>query len=239
MGPILGSALIGVAGNLLGSSISDRSNRRAEEESRLFEAGERAADRDLQREFATHGVRWRVDDARSAGLHPLAALGAQVTPYTPLGQSGQTFSGSTKGDAIRASGAALAESIGRSERDKAETRLLNAQADLVTQQAADSTAARLTQDQSAQLADSVLPVDVKPPQLTTHRRMFGNDILSNPGFTDAQSDEDRSGELVSAFKGFLTELADYKYTVEQDFKNFRPRKPPVGEKNMWRYRFLK
>lgn len=32
---------------------------------------------DLQREFAQHGIRWRVEDARAAGLHPLAALGMQ------------------------------------------------------------------------------------------------------------------------------------------------------------------
>lgn len=35
-------------------------------------------DRDFQREFAQHGVRWRVEDARRAGIHPLAALGAQT-----------------------------------------------------------------------------------------------------------------------------------------------------------------
>lgn len=36
-----------------------------------------------QKEFAQHGISWRVDDARQAGLHPLAALGAQVTSFSP------------------------------------------------------------------------------------------------------------------------------------------------------------
>lgn len=38
---------------------------------------------DAQREFAQNGIRWRVADAKAAGLHPLAALGAQTTSYSP------------------------------------------------------------------------------------------------------------------------------------------------------------
>lgn len=36
-------------------------------------------DRDLQREYARNGIQWRVADARAAGIHPLAALGAQTS----------------------------------------------------------------------------------------------------------------------------------------------------------------
>jgi len=37
---------------------------------------------DLQREFARNGLRWRMEDAKAAGLSPLAALGAN-TPSAP------------------------------------------------------------------------------------------------------------------------------------------------------------
>lgn len=37
----------------------------------------------LQKEFAQHGIRWRVADAKAAGLHPLYALGAQLPTYQP------------------------------------------------------------------------------------------------------------------------------------------------------------
>lgn len=37
----------------------------------------------LQKDFAQHGLRWRVEDAKRAGIHPLYALGAQVSPYSP------------------------------------------------------------------------------------------------------------------------------------------------------------
>jgi len=37
-----------------------------------------------QREFAQQGVRWRVEDAKRAGIHPLAALGAQTASFSPV-----------------------------------------------------------------------------------------------------------------------------------------------------------
>lgn len=37
----------------------------------------------LQREFAQNGIRWRVEDAKAAGLHPLAAIGAAGSTYSP------------------------------------------------------------------------------------------------------------------------------------------------------------
>lgn len=36
-----------------------------------------------QKEFAQNGIRWRVADAKAAGIHPLAALGAMPANYTP------------------------------------------------------------------------------------------------------------------------------------------------------------
>ena len=36
-----------------------------------------------QKEFAQNGIRWKVVDAKAAGLHPLAALGASTAQYTP------------------------------------------------------------------------------------------------------------------------------------------------------------
>lgn len=37
----------------------------------------------FQREMAQHGIRWRVEDAMAAGLHPLFALGAQLPGGSP------------------------------------------------------------------------------------------------------------------------------------------------------------
>lgn len=39
----------------------------------------------MQREFAKNSIRWKIEDARAAGLHPLAAIGATGSSFTPVG----------------------------------------------------------------------------------------------------------------------------------------------------------
>lgn len=38
----------------------------------------------MQKEFAKNGIRWRVEDAQKAGVHPLYALGAQTHSFSPV-----------------------------------------------------------------------------------------------------------------------------------------------------------
>lgn len=70
---ILAAAGLTAGANLVGGLIGASESRRA---------AERNAN--LQREFAQHGVRWRVQDAQAAGIHPLAALGMSPTEATPV-----------------------------------------------------------------------------------------------------------------------------------------------------------
>lgn len=37
-----------------------------------------------QKEFAQHGVQWKADDARAAGLHPLYAMSASTPTFAPV-----------------------------------------------------------------------------------------------------------------------------------------------------------
>lgn len=71
--PAIIGAGISAAGNLLGGLFGNSSARRSE-----------ARQLKYQKEFAQMGIRWRVNDAREAGLHPLYALGAQVPSYSPV-----------------------------------------------------------------------------------------------------------------------------------------------------------
>lgn len=73
MDPIIGGALISGASSLLGGAFSSSSNLKATK-----------AQIAAQREFAQHGVSWRVADAKAAGLHPLAALGMQPANFSPV-----------------------------------------------------------------------------------------------------------------------------------------------------------
>lgn len=49
----------------------------------LFGRSQQKANLKAQKEFAQHGIRWKVEDAKAAGLHPLAALGAQTHSFSP------------------------------------------------------------------------------------------------------------------------------------------------------------
>ncbi len=49
---------------------------------------------DMQREFAQNSIQWRVNDAKKAGIHPVAALGSQGISYNPSYVGGDDFGGS-------------------------------------------------------------------------------------------------------------------------------------------------
>lgn len=67
------SAIGSIVGGLLGqSSQDDQMNKQIA----------------AQREFAQHGIRWRVEDATKAGVHPLFALGANTHSFSPIGIGG-------------------------------------------------------------------------------------------------------------------------------------------------------
>jgi len=51
----------------------------------------------LQKDFAQHGIQWRVEDAKAAGIHPLAALGAQTTSFSPISVGGDPLAAGISG----------------------------------------------------------------------------------------------------------------------------------------------
>lgn len=69
---ITGGDLLDVAGGLINSK-EQRDSAKAQAE----------ANTASQREFAQHGIRWKVEDAKAAGLHPLYALGGAGASYAP------------------------------------------------------------------------------------------------------------------------------------------------------------
>lgn len=61
-----------------------------------------------QRKFAQKGIRWKVRDARKAGIHPLAALGAQTVSFAP------SFVGATQaGQGVADAAASMGQGITR------------------------------------------------------------------------------------------------------------------------------
>lgn len=85
-------ALIGAGASLLGGALGRKSAQK-----------QNAQNIALQREFAQHGIRWKVRDAKEAGIHPLYALGAQTHSFTPV----------SAGDPLGAAIADAGQGIGR------------------------------------------------------------------------------------------------------------------------------
>lgn len=86
------------------------------------------ANKDMQYDFAKQGIRWKVEDAQAAGIHPLYALGAQTISPSP------SFVGSTLGNSISNAGQDISRAINSTrtagERRLAELQLSSAKADL-------------------------------------------------------------------------------------------------------------
>lgn len=78
-----------------GGIYSNRQNRKASE--RAYQQ---------QKEFAQMGIRWRVEDAKAAGLHPLYALGAQPLQFSP------TFAMDSVGPSLAQAGQTLGRAVG-------------------------------------------------------------------------------------------------------------------------------
>lgn len=69
----IGGALIGSVGSLIGGHQSSVNAEKLQQMN--YQA---------QKEFAQNGIRWKVADAKAAGIHPLYALGASTASYSPV-----------------------------------------------------------------------------------------------------------------------------------------------------------
>lgn len=65
-------ALVGAGASLIGGLLGKSSTEKAN-----------AQNIRLQKQFAQEGIRWKVEDAKKAGIHPLYALGAQTHSFAP------------------------------------------------------------------------------------------------------------------------------------------------------------
>jgi len=115
-------AAVGAAVDAISSWHSGKKNREA-----VNHANESNAD--LQRSFAQQGIQWRVNDAKAAGLHPLYALGANISGASPSFTVGAGPDYSSMGQNIsRAVDAATSAEEDRALKS-AQLKVLEAQAD--------------------------------------------------------------------------------------------------------------
>lgn len=68
--------LLGAAGNVIGGLFGQQSAQRIAQQNIA-----------AQQDFAKHGVQWKVEDARAAGINPLVALGANTSSFSNIAGS--------------------------------------------------------------------------------------------------------------------------------------------------------
>lgn len=71
------------AANIAAQQQMNAANIAAAERNNQLTLQDKARDRELQTVFAQQGIRWKADDARAAGIHPLYAMGANTVSYAP------------------------------------------------------------------------------------------------------------------------------------------------------------
>lgn len=234
-------AILGFAGKALDSWSSSSNAKEANA------TNERIAAQNIanQREFAQQGIRWKVADAQAAGLHPLAALGAQtnsfsnvvggdhVSPKTDFGGMGQDIgraidAGSTAAERQDRMGQAIARTaqVFSLEKMNLENEVLKNQVTLTRAQLPPpfppSALAHLSR--SPRRSDQGHPIDEKKieqqasdaPALERYKLM-GVPLLSDPSMTDGQAVADRLGESepLEFMTAIANTLADIKFTAQQ------------------------
>lgn len=83
-------AVAAVAGSMLSKKSSDKAaaaQERAYDQQTQAQVEMNEANLAAQKEFAQHGIRWKVEDAKQAGLHPLFGAGLTGASFSPSFQA--------------------------------------------------------------------------------------------------------------------------------------------------------
>lgn len=114
LNPPIASAIIGSSGNYLAAKEDNRVGQSLERERQAHERGMFEANARLQREFAKMGIRWKAEDAKAAGLHPLSVLGTNTASGSPIHVSGGSYGRgrrSPRGELYRSMGQNLSRAM--------------------------------------------------------------------------------------------------------------------------------
>lgn len=193
--PMLLPALIGAAGSI-GAGIIGNMGKEKEIAN--------------QKQFAKEGIRWRVEDARAAGIHPALAMGANVPSYTPvgLGSDGAEAVSSMGQDISRAVSATMtlpekADAFAQTSQ-RLQLENMSLQNDLLRAEILG-----LTRPSSPPfpLSDGGYPIAGQPASGSIRTPVFGGDMkVTTPGA--AQTAEDNYGEPFGWLYGLGAFLED-------------------------------
>lgn len=202
--------LIGAAANIAGGFINKGSQDEANRSNREIAI----KNIKLQKRFAQEGVRWKVEDARQAGIHPLYALGAQTHSFSPV--SAGAVADSSLGSGIAAAGQDLSRAVNatRTAPERIEARALTRlqleglALDNDIKRATYASAVQRLQQASNPPIPAIGPFEVpeaKKAEERTPLMLEGNRVQTSPGTSPGKAWEDQLGDDLFS-PGFLPNL---------------------------------
>lgn len=215
IGKFLGSAVLGPLGGQLGSSVGSFVDDKV---LGIGPGAQQRANYEAQKEFATHGIRWKVADAKAAGIHPLFALGGNTASYSPnpivAGDYGVGASGQNIGRAIEAK-QTPGERIANNWNEEISRERALLENELVRTQIASAQLALKKQAAQPPPLPAVTTVKqgVKPVSPKQGTQAFGLTVEPFPGNANAEDLEARYGELGGSIVGLANLPADVLYTL--------------------------
>lgn len=222
--------------DILGSLISSGTNYILGKEQIKAQQEMAAQNIALQKDFAQQGISWKVQDAKNAGIHPLAALGAQTSSFSPVsvGTVDMSNVGQDLGRAVKAMAAEqdreeqakgeatkIALQKGKLENDILKTEVASRRARMSQESGQVGPPVPLPRSGPVRTVDGLAVSDDKVKQSEddipslAKFRPGGVPLKTNPYFADAQKMEDRYGEFAGDVFGLGNLPADMIYTLGQ------------------------
>lgn len=171
----------------------------------------------MQKQFAQEGIRWKVADAKEAGIHPLYALGANTVSFSPVSISGGSPSnwsetlGSMGQDISRAVGATRTEGERMSSAQEMlhRTQIEGAQLDNdIKKTELASRVQKLTQAGNPPPLPGEVPRAKEYEEIPQLRGDLGP-IHTNPRTVNAEDVEKRYGDVAQELWGAYNILSDW------------------------------
>lgn len=162
----------------------------------------------MQQDFAQHGIKWKVDDAKDAGIHPVYALGAPTTSFSPISFS--ATADNSMGNALAAAGQDVGRAINTTrtaqERDSVYTKAavaLSLEKGALENEVLRSQLARIKQQNSPPMASqAIVPNDPAPFAVPEDKKaeerpplmIFGKRWMTNPNTSPMAAWEQQYGD---------------------------------------------
>lgn len=205
-GSIVGS-VIGAAGGLAGGLISNASQNQLAQQN--YQA---------QKEFAQNGIRWKVADAKAAGLHPLAALGAQGYTYNPVMVGGSDLGLSAVGENL----ANMGQGIDRAMSAKQQAREREAMQAYESQVRQKDLALK---DKQLALLDSEIAQNMANSRLALSRAQLppalppstSRSVLPGQGDLRSGNNNPNLGKTTPKYKWIVNEDGKRELSLENDY----------------------